>query len=92
MQGSGTVTYDASVNETVADTIVDEGGFVATTSYVPPAGFVPGHYVLAKTGSAMLVLTGANAYSGGTSIDAGTLDVAAFDAAGIGKIDFDGAP
>jgi hypothetical protein len=93
LQGSGTVTYQADVDKTVADTIVDEAGFVATTpAYTPPAGYTPGSYVLAKTGAAMLVLAGANAYSGGTDLDAGTLDLAVQNAAGIGEMNFGGSP
>ena len=35
-------------------------------------------------------MTGANAYSGGTNLEAGTLDLTVQDAAGIGEMNFGG--
>ena len=88
LQGFGSVTYQASVDLTLSDTITDEAGLVATTGYTPPAGFTPGSYTLVKTGLATLVLANANAYSGGTTIQAGTVDIAVQWAAGTGAVSF----
>ncbi len=88
LQGSGTLTYKTDTDETISDTIVDEAGWVATTGYTPPTGYTPGSYVLDKTGGANLVLSGANAYSGGTTLDNGILDLAVFDAGGVGEMNF----
>ena len=92
LQGSGTITYEADTSETISDTIVDEEGWVVTTAYSPPTGYVPGSYTVDKTGAGTLTLSGANAYSGGTTIEDGTLDLTVFDAAGIGAINFGGDP
>src|SRR6185437_10469066 len=92
LQGSGTVTYEANQDETISNTIVDEAGWVATTGYTAPTGYVPGSYTVDKTGSATLTLSGANAYSGGTTIEDGKLDLTVLNAAGIGEINFGGDP
>ncbi len=89
LQGSGTITYKTdTADEDISDTIVDEAGWVATTGYTPPTGYTPGSYVLDKTGGATLTLSGANAYSGGTTLDDGILALTVFDAAGIGEMNF----
>ena len=92
LQGSGTITYEADTSETISDTIVDEEGWVVTTGYTPPTGYTPGSYTVDKTGAGALTLSGTNAYSGGTTIEDGTLDLTVLNAAGIGEMNFGGDP
>jgi autotransporter-associated beta strand protein len=56
--------------------------------YTPPAGFTPGSYRLVKSGLGTLTLSADNAYSGGTALKAGRLDLAAVAAAGTGPVIF----
>jgi autotransporter-associated beta strand protein len=91
LQGSGTIRFSPGLGQTehVFNFIKDEAGVVAN-GYTPPAGFTPGNYSLIKSGLGNLVLSADNAYSGGTTLKAGTLDLAAVGAAGIGAITFVG--
>ena len=52
------------------------------------AGLIGGTGGLTKTGAGMLTLSDTNSYSGGTSLDGGTLDLAALGAAGTNMITF----
>jgi autotransporter-associated beta strand protein len=52
------------------------------------AGLIGGTGGLAKVGAGTLTLSDANSYSGGTSLDGGTLDLAALGAAGTKTITF----
>ena len=88
LQGFGSITYQVSHDLTLSDTIADEAGLVATAGYTPPAGFTPGSYTLVKTGPATLTLSSANAYSGGTTIQAGAVELAVQWAAGTGAVNF----
>ena len=87
LQGSGNVTFRPSGGETqtIGDVIADEAGVVAN-GYTPPAGFTPGAWSLTKDGDGTLVLSGDNAYSGGTTIEGGTLRLESDNAAGTGAI------
>jgi hypothetical protein len=89
LQGSGTVRFSPVLGQTehVFDPIKDEAGVVAN-GYTPPAGFTPGSYRLVKSGLGTLTLSADNAYSGGTALKAGRLDLAAVGAAGTGPIVF----
>jgi autotransporter-associated beta strand protein len=49
---------------------------------------IAGLGALAKAGAGMLVLADSNSYGGGTTLEAGTLDLAALQAAGLGIITF----
>jgi autotransporter-associated beta strand protein len=91
LEGSGTIRFSPRVGQTehVFNFIKDEAGVVAN-GYTPPAGFTPGNYSLIKSGLGTLILSADNAYSGGTTLRAGTLDLAAVGAAGMGAITFVG--
>jgi fibronectin-binding autotransporter adhesin len=95
LQGSGVLAFSpgAGLTQTVTGSISDEQGFLAANpSYTPPAGFVAGSWGLAKNGVGMLTLSGANSYSGGTSLNAGTLSVSADSnlGAATGGLSFNG--
>jgi fibronectin-binding autotransporter adhesin len=72
----------------VGDGAVADGSYRATISNV-----LDGNSALIKTGAGTLVLTGANTYSGGTTIAAGTLQVGTGGMAGsiIGNVTNDGS-
>ena len=78
LQGSGTVRFNPGLGQTehVFNAIDDEAG-VVSNGYTPPSGFTSGRYTLVKSGLGTLVLSAHNAYSGGTILKGGTLDVAA---------------
>ena len=86
-QGSGNATIrpGAGQTQTIGDVIADEAGVVAG-GYTPPAGFTPGAWSLTKDGDGTLVLTGDNAFTGGTTIEHGTLRLESNTAAGTGTI------
>jgi autotransporter-associated beta strand protein len=89
LNGSGTIRFSPTIGHTerVFDAIDDEAGVVAK-GYTPLAGFTPGSYSLVKSGLGTLVLSADNAYSGGTILKLGTLDLKAICAAGVGDITF----
>jgi autotransporter-associated beta strand protein len=89
LNGNGTIRFSPGLGQTehVSNAIDDEAGVVAN-GYVPPGGFTPGNYSLVKSGLGTLVLSAHNAYSGGTILKLGTLDLQAISAAGIGDITF----
>jgi autotransporter-associated beta strand protein len=91
LQGSGAIRFSPANGQTdhVFNAIDDEAGVVAN-GYTPPSGLVPGSYSLIKSGLGTLVLSAHNAYSGGTTLKAGTLDLAAVGAAGTGEITYGG--
>jgi autotransporter-associated beta strand protein len=51
-------------------------------------GLISGNGAFQQLGTGITILTGANTYSGGTTLDGGTLDLAASGAAGTGLINF----
>jgi autotransporter-associated beta strand protein len=89
LEGSGTLHFRPGLGQTehVFRAIDDEAG-VVDNGYAPPGGFTPGSYNLVKSGLGTLMLSADNAYSGGTILKAGTLDVAAPVAAGVGAAGF----
>jgi autotransporter-associated beta strand protein len=91
LNGNGTIRFTPANGQTenVFNAIADEAGVVAN-GYTPPSGFLPGSYSLIKSGLGTLVLRAHNDYSGGTTLKAGTLDLAAAGAAGTGAITFGG--
>ncbi len=78
LQGNGTLSFTPGSGNTqiISDVIADEVG-VVTNGYSPPAGTYAGteSWNLTKSGAGTLVLTAANLYSGGTTINGGTLEV-----------------
>jgi autotransporter-associated beta strand protein len=76
---------------TADPTIEVDSGTTTDTSPITDNGGTPGELV--KTGAGTLVLNptgGSNTYSGGTTIQAGTLELGSATAAGSGAITFDG--
>jgi hypothetical protein len=76
LNGSGTISFapGSGIAEKVSNAIDDEAGVVAN-GYHPFLGFMPGSYGLIKSGLGALVLSAANAYSGATTVKAGTLTI-----------------
>ncbi len=74
---AGTITSGRAFSITNKNGTIDTGTDADTLS-----GVVSGAGKLTKTGSGTLVLTGANTYSGGTTISAGTLQLGSGAAAG----------
>ncbi len=83
---SGTQTLAA--DEVVSDAVVLDGTVTIEVSSgtATISGVVSGGR-LVKTGAGVLVLTSANTYTGGTSIDAGTLQIKAAGGLGDGAVD-----
>jgi autotransporter-associated beta strand protein len=76
LEGIGEIVLSPGKGQTerIANAIDDEAG-VAANGYTPPAGFTPGSYGLFKSGKGTLILSADNAYSGATTVKAGTLIV-----------------
>lgn len=88
---SGTLTLANNFGLTGDPTFfVDTGNVDTISGVISDSGVTPG--VLEKTGGGTLVLSGVNTYSGGTAINAGTLNVSADSGLGdtSGKVTFDG--
>jgi autotransporter-associated beta strand protein len=81
LQGTGTVTFQPAAGETqtVSDVIADQAGSGDT-----------GSYSLNKAGAGTLVLSAANTYSGGTTLNEGVLQVENAAALGTGTLTFTG--
>jgi Ca2+-binding RTX toxin-like protein len=79
LQGIGTLTFDPGAGQvaTIADTIVDEQGLLASgyDTYIPRFSYDPGAWGVWKSGDGTLILSGNNAYVGETHVDAGRLQV-----------------
>ncbi len=78
------------------DTVVEAGGTISIggglvddeAGTVDEDGVITGAGNVRQIGTGDLVLGGANSYTGGTTIDAGTLELGGPDAAGTGSITF----
>jgi autotransporter-associated beta strand protein len=79
LQGTASVlTLNSNgATETVAAPITDDAGAATAAGYTAPSGYTEGSIGLAKTGAGTVVLTGANAYTGGSTITTGTLQIGA---------------
>ena len=90
LQGTGgVVTFDSNGgSETIAAPITDDQGAAAAADYAGAPDYTEGSTGIVKTGLGTVILTGSNTYTGGSTIDAGTLDIAAGASAGSGTISF----
>jgi uncharacterized repeat protein (TIGR01451 family) len=80
--GTLALTFSGAVTLTGNRTL----GIVAPTTISGVVGESGGSWTLTKTGAGALVLTGANTYSGGTALTAGTLTVGNNSALGTGTL------
>jgi fibronectin-binding autotransporter adhesin len=55
--------------------VIDGSGNIAISSVIKTPGPAPGHITLTGAGTGALVLSGANTYSGGTTVTSGTLQL-----------------
>lgn len=78
LQGNGALTFKpgSGQTQTITDVIADQTGSGGT-------GANAGAWALRQTGPGMLTLSAANAYSGGTTISAGTLQLAGAGTLGL---------
>ncbi len=93
------LTFGADT-QTIADQIADLNGSAHNTTTSNGLGGTGGATAVAKSGGGTLTLSGANTYTGGTTLSGGTLDLAVADtvsngavtsgAAGTGAITFAG--
>lgn len=95
--GSGTVTLNtsgilaSSGSFAIANAITPAGGVISVTNTLTLSGFISGNGILKKEGTgSLLVSNGSNDYSGGTSVNQGTLSVATSAALGTGQLDLAG--
>jgi autotransporter-associated beta strand protein len=85
----GTLQYLSSFTTSRAVSLDTGGGtFDTDGNNATLAGFISGSGGLTKVGAGTLTLSDTNSYSGGTSLNRGTLDLAALDAAGTNTITF----
>lgn len=79
LQGNGTIGFQpaATQTQTISDVIADQTGSGGT-------GANAGSYGLAKTGAGTLVLNGNNTFSGGVTINGGTVSAGHNNALGTG--------
>jgi autotransporter-associated beta strand protein len=82
--GSGGLMFDGGTLQTTGNfalqrnvTLLPAGGAIDTSGFdVSLPGFITGSGALRKTGDGILTLSNSNSYSGGTTIDGGTLNFA----------------
>ncbi|OVZ74442.1 autotransporter-associated beta strand repeat-containing protein, partial [Yersinia kristensenii] len=72
--GSGTLENTAVIS-TARDMLLNTSGTLKTDANLTAAGKISGQGSLVKTGTAALILTNNNTYAGGTTINAGTLQI-----------------
>jgi autotransporter-associated beta strand protein len=88
LTGDSTATVKNSIASTTSTLTVNPGNGVSTTFAGVIAGTnggAQGDIALLKTGAGTLVLTGANTYSGSTTINGGTLTAAATSGSALGS-------
>ncbi|HEX7324397.1 MAG TPA: autotransporter-associated beta strand repeat-containing protein [Rhodanobacteraceae bacterium] len=89
---AGTLTFNGGTLENTAAFTTARGitltgaGTLQTDANLTAAGVIGGAGALTKTGSATLTLPGANSFTGGTSINAGEVDVGNNAALGTGRV------
>ncbi|MFA5162361.1 MAG: autotransporter domain-containing protein [Elusimicrobiales bacterium] len=85
--GGGTLRVSADMSSARNVVLNSGGGAFDTDSYtLGLSGIISGSGALGKEGSGVLVLGGANTYSGGTVISSGTIQLGADNALGTGDI------
>jgi fibronectin-binding autotransporter adhesin len=83
---------DGGTTGSIVGDVANEGSLVFNRSDdVSFDGIVSGSGALAHIGSGTLLLTGANTYSGGTTVSGGILEIAERGALGTGSVTLDGA-
>ena len=100
LQGNSTMTFAPSGLETVAGVIGDDAGSAAAAGYAgqeerplntpPLSTYTEGSGGIVVDGPGTLLLQAVNTYTGTTSIESGTLELAAGATAGSGTIAFAG--
>ncbi|MDP4720514.1 MAG: autotransporter-associated beta strand repeat-containing protein [Akkermansiaceae bacterium] len=86
--GSGTLTFGGDI--TLSNNIVNEGSLVFNQSGTSVSdGQISGSGSLAFSGAGTTTLSGVNTYSGGTTLNSGTLNIGNSDALGAGTITLD---
>jgi autotransporter-associated beta strand protein len=91
--GANSLTFSMATSNLTGNIGVNGGGsltFDQSGVDTTVANVITGDGSVAKTGTSTIVLTGANSYSGGTTISAGTLQVANDNALGTGALTFTG--
>src|SRR5256885_13578271 len=84
-QGSGNQTMSVALNDVTNDIInIDGTGGITITSVIKDAG--GNHITLAGSGSGMLTLSGANTYTGGTTINSAKAVATVNSALGAGNV------
>lgn len=88
LQGNGNLVFApaAASTQTVSNVIADQTGVGGTASNLNPALIGVGSYTLTKNGAGNLTLGVTNTYSGGTTVNAGTLTTTASGALGAGAV------
>ena len=83
--GDGTAGHDGSI--TAGSGLTNSGTLIYNLSGVQSASYaISGSGSLTKTGAGLLTLSGVNSYSGGTSINSGTLSVASLADSGTSNL------
>jgi hypothetical protein len=82
LQGNQSVTLDPAAGQslTISGVIADQAGSLPTAASKGAGGLV-------LNGAGVVTLDATNSFTGNTTLDAGTLDLAAFGAGGSGSID-----
>lgn len=87
---SGGVTGSATANNTATLTLNGNGTGSNTISGIIGNGSGGGTLALTKSGTGTWVLSGANTYSGGTTLSAGTLAISNASSLGVGNVSVSG--